>query len=90
MYNIELKRDEHETSLVVQWLGLCASNSEATGLIPGSGRFPGGENGSPLQYSCLENSMTEEPSGLQFMWLQRVERDWATNTTLSGTIFKPK
>ena len=34
------------------------------GLIPGSGRFPGGENGSPLQYSCLENSMTEEPSGL--------------------------
>ena len=34
MYNIELKRDEHETSLVVQWLGLCASNSEATGLIP--------------------------------------------------------
>ena len=27
------------------------------GLIPGSGRHPGGENGSPLQYSCLENSM---------------------------------
>ena len=26
-------------------------------LIPGSGRSPGGENGSPLQYSCLENSM---------------------------------
>ena len=27
------------------------------GLIPGSGRHPGGENGSPLQYSCLENPM---------------------------------
>ena len=27
------------------------------GLIPGSGRFPGGGNGNPLQYSCLENSM---------------------------------
>ena len=27
------------------------------GLIPGSGRFPGEENGSPLQYSCLENPM---------------------------------
>ena len=26
------------------------------GLIPGSGRFPGGGNGNPLQYSCLENS----------------------------------
>ena len=25
------------------------------GLIPGSGRFPGGGNGNPLQYSCLEN-----------------------------------
>ena len=23
--------------------------------IPGSGRFPGGGNGNPLQYSCLEN-----------------------------------
>ena len=26
-------------------------------LIPGSGRFPGGGNGNPLQYSCLENAM---------------------------------
>ena len=25
------------------------------GLIPGSGRFSGGGNGNPLQYSCLEN-----------------------------------
>ena len=28
-----------------------------TGLIPGSGSSPGGGNGSPLQYSCLENPM---------------------------------
>ena len=28
-----------------------------TGLIPGSGRCPGGANGNPLQYSCLENPM---------------------------------
>ena len=27
------------------------------GLIPVSGRSPGEENGSLLQYSCLENSM---------------------------------
>ena len=27
------------------------------GLIPGSGRSPGGGCGNPLQYSCLENSM---------------------------------
>ena len=28
-----------------------------TGLIPGSGRPPGGGSGNPLQYSCLENPM---------------------------------
>ena len=27
------------------------------GLIRGSGRLPGGGNGNPLQYSCLENAM---------------------------------
>ena len=27
------------------------------GLIPGSGRSPGGGLGNPLQYSCLENPM---------------------------------
>ena len=26
-------------------------------LIPGSGRSPGEGNGSPLQYSCLENAV---------------------------------
>ena len=29
------------------------------GSIPGSGRSPGEGNGKPLQYSCLENSMTD-------------------------------
>ena len=28
-----------------------------TGLIPGSGRSPGGRNGNLLQYSCLGNPM---------------------------------
>ena len=32
-------------------------NAGDTGWIPGSGRSPGGENGNPLQYSCLENPM---------------------------------
>ena len=30
------------------------------GSIPGLGRSPGGENGNPLQYSCLENPMDRE------------------------------
>ena len=35
------------------------------GLIPGSGRSPGGGNGNPFQYSWLEKSpWTEEPGGL--------------------------
>ena len=34
-----------------------ACNVGDLGLIPGSGRFPGEGNGTPLQYSCLENPM---------------------------------
>ena len=34
-----------------------AGDAGVTGLIPGSGRLPGGGNGNPLQYSCLENPM---------------------------------
>ena len=30
------------------------------GSIPGLGRSPGGGNGNPLQYSCLENPMDRE------------------------------
>ena len=32
-----------------------AYNAGEPGLIPGSGRSPGGGNGNPLQYPCLEN-----------------------------------
>ena len=34
-----------------------ACNEGDPGLIPGSGRSHGEENGNPLQYSCLENPM---------------------------------
>ena len=34
-----------------------AGATEDPGLIPGSGRSPGGGHGNPFQYSCLENSM---------------------------------
>ena len=33
------------------------ANAGDVGLIPGLGRSPGGGNGNPLQYPCLENSM---------------------------------
>ena len=34
-----------------------AGDAEDIGLIPGSGRSPGGGHGNLLQYSCLENPM---------------------------------
>ena len=34
-----------------------APNAEDLGSIPGSERYPGEGNGSPLQHSCLENPM---------------------------------
>ena len=34
-----------------------ASSAGDPGLIPGLGRSPGEGNGTPLQYSCLENPM---------------------------------
>ena len=40
--------------------------------IPGSGKSPGEGNDIPLPYSCLEIPRTEEPGGLQSMWLQRI------------------
>ena len=33
-----------------------------TSLIAGSGRAPGEGHGNPLQYSCQENPMEEEPT----------------------------
>ena len=42
---------------VVKNLPANAGDVRDAGLIPGLGRFSGGGNGNPLQYSCLENSM---------------------------------
>ena len=40
------------------------------GSIPES-RSPGGGNGNPCQYSCLEKSMDREACGVQYMGSQR-------------------
>ena len=37
-----------------------ACNAGCLDPIPRSERFPGKENGNPLQYSCLENPMDRE------------------------------
>ena len=47
----------------VKSLAVNAGDIRDTGLIPGSGRFLGGECGNTLQYSYLENPKTEKPGG---------------------------
>jgi len=44
-------------ALVVKNPPANAGDIRDMGLIPGSGRSPGGGHGNPLQFSCLENPM---------------------------------
>ena len=44
-------------ALLVKNLPANVGDVRNTGLIPGSGRSPGGGHGNPLQCSCLENLM---------------------------------
>ena len=48
-------------SLAVKNLPANAGDVRDTGLIPGSGRSPGGGHGNPPHYSCLENPMDRGP-----------------------------
>ena len=48
--------------------------------IPGSGRSPGEENGNPLQYSCLENSMD---GGAWWATIHGASKSWDTTERLS-------
>ena len=50
-----------------------AGDARDVGSIPGLERSSGEGNGSPFQYSCLENPM--EPGGLQSRGSQRVGHD---------------
>ena len=60
---------------MVKNLPASAGNIRDTGLIPGSGRSPGGGHGNPLQYSCLGNPMDRGAWGLQSIELHRVGHD---------------
>ena len=46
-----------QVALMVKNLPANAEDIREAVPIPGSGRFPGGGHGNPLQYSCLENPM---------------------------------
>ena len=60
MGGIKVSMNEYWASLVVQMvknLPANAGDENDAGLIPVLGRYLGGGNGHPLQYSCLENPM---------------------------------
>jgi len=45
----------HQVVPVIKNLSVNAGDTRDGGLIPGSGRSPGGGHGNPLHYSCLAN-----------------------------------
>ena len=56
---LEMNPFPQECPRLSQWLSgkQSACSAGDAGLIPGSGRPPGGGHGNPLQYSCLESPM---------------------------------
>ena len=62
-------------STVVKNLPANARDAGDLGLIPGSGRSPGGGNGNLLQYYCCENFKDRGAGRLQSIGLQRVRHD---------------
>ena len=60
-----------------------AYNAGDPASIPGSGRSPGEGNGSPLQYSCLENPMNE---GAWLATVHGVAKSWTRLSDFTITI----
>ena len=65
------------------------ANAGDMGSTPGLGRSPGGGNGNPLQYSCLENPIHKGAWGyspwVQSMGSQRVGHDIERLTHITNT-----
>ena len=62
-----------------------ACNAGDPGSIPESRESPGGGQGKPFQYSCLENPLDTELGRLQSIGSQRVGRDLSTEYKHSAT-----
>ena len=72
-----------QVALVVKNLPANAGDVRDAGLIPGSGRSPGGGHGNPLQYSCLENPMDREA---WWATVHRVTKSWTRLKRLDATL----
>ena len=60
-----------------------AGDLRDVGSIPGSGRCPGEGNGSPLQYSCLENPTDR---GAWWATVHGVSKGWTRLKQLSTVV----
>ena len=91
-FQIGLRRCEEPACLVAQSIKNSPCNSgdflqcKKSGdldLNPGSGRSPTEGNGTPLQYSCLENPMGRgQRSLVGYSWVEKVEYDLVTKPPL--------
>ena len=60
-----------------------SADTRDMGSIIGLGRFPGGGNGNPLYYSCLENSMER---GTWRVSVHGVAKNWTELRTHTHTL----
>ena len=64
--------------LVVKNPPVNAGDIRDKGSVPGLGRYPGGGDGNPLQYSCLKNPMNRGTWWAIVHGVTRVRYDLAT------------
>ena len=70
-----------------------ACNAGDLGSMPGSGRSPGGGNGTPLQYSCLENPVDRGAWGATVHGVAQGRAglsDWAACTGVTQCLLENK
>ena len=79
-------RGGSQVALMVKNLPVSGGDIRDVGLIPVSGRSPGGGHGNPLQYSCLENPMER---GAWWAIVHRVTKRWTQLKQLSTYVHRP-
>ena len=67
-----------------------AGDTKDSGLIPGSGRCPGGGNGNPFQYPCLENPMDRAACRVIAHGVAKSRTQLSTQTHYTHTTFSSR
>ena len=71
-----------QVAIVVRNPPANAGDAGDSGSIPGSGRYPEGGNGNPLQYSCLKRiPRIDKPGGLHSTQFQKSQASLRTEHT---------